>query len=772
MPQSTSTPESRDFLIVWTVVVIGACAAGFAPADPTGTAVIDVIERAALAGVVVWFAARSRPWTWCLLAGAAAVLAGSVWGLGIGLVASALTVAAILRPARRTPVVGALIGALSVQGLLRTAPIGRFGFTALITGVVTVSVVVSGYRGAGTLVQRRIRVTGGALVGFVLIASAGFAFTVRSSNSAMQHGLEYAQNGADSAAAGRQTPAALQLFVAREFFSKAQHKQHSPLMKLAYAVPVLAQHARLVTTAADSGRAVTADALEVVTVAPYRELRGSNGTFDLDRLETMRGPLAATISSTRQTLDRVDAATSPWLLGSLQRRVGEYRTELTDAVPQAEAALQAIDAAPMLLGADRPKRYLVLFANPAESRGLGGFIGAWAELEAHDGKVRLARHGHIDELNDASDWRTRSVSGPQDYLARYSRLQPERYLQNVSASPDFPTVAKVTGELYRQSMGTRIDGVLYVDPIALGALLELTGPVFPTDSWYRIDSDTAADYLMHDQYLRYSGRIDERVDLLSATAEATFEALTEGDLPTLGSITDALSPMVHQGRLLFSTTDPAVQSYLESVGLTGAFPEPRGDDLLSVRISNASTNKADYYLDQTTRYTVRHDPATGATHATARVTFVNHAPSSGEPAYILGNQDTRAGKVDGRPFGSDTVAVSLYSALRPTALSIDGVTAGIQVQRELGAWVGSQTVTIPPGGTMTIEIELEGSLDAGNDYRLTISPQPSARPRRTTVVVQPTDAAGRVVPDLVATRSFDDDRVEHLRVPATVTANR
>lgn len=774
MPQPTRTAESNEASrVVWAIVVIGAVAAGFAPAQPTGTVVVDVIERAALGGIVVWFAARSRRWTWLLLAGSAVVLAGSLWGLAIAVVAAGSALATGVQPPQRHgPIVGAVIGALSVQVLLRAATVGRFGFTALVTGAVVVSVVVSGYRAARPEAQRRIRITGGALVTLVLIAVAGFAFTVRSSATSMQRGLEFAQRGADSAAAGRQTPAGLALFVARESFSAAQRRQRSPLMKLAAAVPVLAQHARLVTTATDSGRTVTADAFDVVTVAPYRDLRTSKGTFDLQRLESMRTPIAATIASTRATIDRIDAVSSGWLLGSLQQRMTHYRSELTDAIPPAEEALHAIDAAPALLGADRPKRYLVLFANPAESRGLGGFIGAWAELEADNGHVRLRRHGHIDELNDASDWRTRTIPGPPDYLARYAVLQPERYLQNVSASPDFPTVAEVTEGLYRQAMGTRLDGVLYVDPVALAALLELTGPVFPTGTWYRIDAQNAADYLMHDQYLRYPGRTAKRVDLLSNTAEATFEALTDGDLPPIGRITETLSPMVHQGRLLFSANDPATESYLDRVGLTGAFPAARGGDLLSVRISNASTNKADYYLDQTTRYTVRFDPASGATTATARVTFVNHAPRAGEPAYVLGNQDSRAGKVGGRPFGSDTVTVSVYSALRPTALSIDGVRRGLQVQRELGAWVGSQTVTVPAGGRVTLDLDLTGTLSAGNDYRLTVAPQASARPRRTTVVVQPTGPGGDVRSDRAVTRSLDDGRIEHLRVPATVTANR
>lgn len=765
MPQLPTTNVRPT--LVWPIVVVAAVLAIGAPGEPTGSGVVDAVQRALLGGVVTWFAARSRNWTRFLLSGAALVLAGSIWwfvAAAVALVvAAAGTFAEARRPGRYEAVIGAVVGAVSIQVLLRAAEIGRFGFTALVTGVVTVAVLLSGYRAAAPVVQRRLRMAGGAVVGFVLLATAGAVATVWRSAGQLDEALHYAQIGSESVADGRQGPATLAMWAAEVKFTAAQRTQRSALSKPARVVPVLAQHIRLVTTATDAGRNVSADAYTTLSEADYRDLRGSDGTFDVALIRSMQAPVRGAIATTRQTLARIDSVSSPWLLDTYRDRVAEHRRALAGTIPHAEAALDALEMAPDLLGADDARTYLVLFGNPAESRGLGGFIGAWAELEADDGRVRLTRHGHIDEFNDASDWRTRSISGPDEYLARYSRLQPHRYIQNVSASPDFPTVAQVAGELYDQAMGTRVDGVLYVDAVALGALLEITGPVLPANSWNRVHPETAADFLMHDQYLTYEGRTTRRVDVLSATAEATFTALTEGDLPSIGRITDTLAPMVHQRRLLFWAEDAAVADYLDGIGLSGAFPESGDGDLLSVRISNASTNKADFYLDQSTRYAVHHDPATGATRATARITFDNRAPTSGEPAYVLGNQDTRTGKLDGRPFGSDTVSVSVYSALRPSSSTVDGVARSLQTQRELGAWVGSQTVTVPPGGRVVVEIELAGRLPPGADYRLTVVPQPSARPRTTTVVVQPPETGtGRSEP--VATRSFGDE-LGHLSVP-------
>ena len=374
---------------------------------------------------------------------------------------------------------------------------------------------------------------------------------------------------------------------------------------------------------------------------------------------------------------------------------------------------------------------------------MGGFIGAWGQLDAVNGHLKLVRHGKMAELNDATDWHTRTITGEPQFLARYSDLQPARFIQNISASPDFPTVARVAEQLYPQAGGEKVDGVFYVDPNALAVLLKLTGPVEADGIPQKLTAANAAAFLMNGQYTEFPD-VDDRTDQLSNAAEATFNALTSRELPTIGQITKTLSPMVHQRRLLLSVTDPAEQRYLASIGLTGAFPEPAGNDLLSFRISNASQNKADYYLQQLTQYEVNYEPKSGHTTSTATVTLTNNAPTSGEPAYVLGNQDTRSGKVDGRPYGSDTLQLSFYSGLHPVSMSAGGKPVDIQVQRELGAWVATATLTLDPGERLAIKANFAGDLRAGKDYRLTIVPQATAAVWATGLRFNPLDPAGQV----------------------------
>ena len=116
--------------------------------------------------------------------------------------------------------------------------------------------------------------------------------------------------------------------------------------------------------------------------------------------------------------------------------------------------------------------------NNAEARATGGFIGSYALLTAHDGKLSVGPVFRTSTWNDAM----RAVvdptlTAPVDYLLRYAQFQPATNLQNVNLSPDFPTVGGALISLAPQAGVGHVDGVFSVDPVGLAALLRLTGPV-------------------------------------------------------------------------------------------------------------------------------------------------------------------------------------------------------------------------------------------------------------------------------------------------------
>ena len=79
-------------------------------------------------------------------------------------------------------------------------------------------------------------------------------------------------------------------------------------------------------------------------------------------------PVTQTSRSLKRARSKLDAAETGWLLPVATDPLSTYRDQLDRAIPEADGALRALKVAPGLLGGNGTRHYLLLFANPAESR--------------------------------------------------------------------------------------------------------------------------------------------------------------------------------------------------------------------------------------------------------------------------------------------------------------------------------------------------------------------------------------------------------------------
>ncbi len=95
----------------------------------------------------------------------------------------------------------------------------------------------------------------------------------------------------------------------------------------------------------------------------------------------------------------IDAVDSPWLVDQVESPLESAAAEFDDNIDQVETAVQALQAAPGLLGGDGVRNYFVAFTTPAEARGTGGFMGNYAVLTADDGALSVSEFGRTADLN-------------------------------------------------------------------------------------------------------------------------------------------------------------------------------------------------------------------------------------------------------------------------------------------------------------------------------------------------------------------------------------
>ena len=194
---------------------------------------------------------------------------------------------------------------------------------------------------------------------------------------------------------------------------------------------------------------------------------------------------------------------SPWLVGILAKKLDTLDAKVERAAYDAETAKIAVEVLPKLLGGDGDRRYFVAFQTPAELRGDGGLIGNFAEIAYQNGDISLTRNARDSDWNTGNPGVPRTLTAPEDYKRRYGKAHPENTIQNITLSPDFPSVAQVIEGVYPQTGGQPVDGVISFDPIALAQFLRLTGNVRVPGYNVELTPDNTADILLQQQYTMF-----------------------------------------------------------------------------------------------------------------------------------------------------------------------------------------------------------------------------------------------------------------------------
>lgn len=571
--------------------------------------------------------------------------------------------------------------------------------------------------GAGRSRSRVAAVAGG----LALVLVAPYGLTAARAAPVLTAGVRSARQG--MAAAGDGSPACVAglLSSASRDLHEARRQLREWWGRPVGIVPVVAAHARALNELTGAAAGIAAPAAEAARLAAAPVVVTPGRPVDVAALARLQRPLDATVAAMAAAVKVVARVRSPLLLPSAGRRLDRAGDELGRMLRRGRGVAQLVRAARAMLGGGGPRRYFVAIENPAEQRASGGIIGVYAELTVTDGHMAIERLGRNEDFvgSPAAALAAGQPVGPPDFQARYRGFGPERYFLNAPLSPDFPTVATVVEDLYPRLGGHAVDGVISVDPIALAALLEFTGPV-PVPGWPEpLTAANAATILLHDQYVDLAG--EARDAFLLGAAQAIFARLSSTPVPSPHALVRALAPAVRAKHLLVHSARPGEQLALESAGLAGAIAPVRGD-FLQVVTQNSGQNKIDWFQRRDVSYHAAYDPVTGMVRSRLQVRLTNAAPAEGLPGYIIGGPGFPVGAGQARSW------VSVYSPLGLDGATLDGAAVAPKAEDELGRHVYSVFVTLGAGRSATLELSLSGVLRDRPEYHLDVGRQPTVTP--------------------------------------------
>jgi hypothetical protein len=278
---------------------------------------------------------------------------------------------------------------------------------------------------------------------------------------------------------------------------------------------------------------------------------------------------------------------------------------MAPAQAQATVAVAAAKVAPAAMAENTSKNYLLLFYNPAELRGAGGFSGAVGVVSITDGSPHDLQIKNHDTFNPLIK-KPLNVPYPLDrYLTFYNdKLE----LGDAGWDPDFPTSARASEALYNSATGTDLDGAVAFDPYAVQAMLGVIGPV-----------DVP-------QYGRFNNRdFFSRLDQIVNASPAGKGALAPIAQVVVQKVLDA--PVADWPRLLVAfqrmATQRHVQLYMHDDVLRTAAQQAHYDgsildapaDYLLVADSNVGATKGDYFVKKSVDLKVQVSPEGVARHA-------------------------------------------------------------------------------------------------------------------------------------------------------------
>ncbi|NMM16976.1 MAG: DUF4012 domain-containing protein [Cellulomonas sp.] len=418
----------------------------------------------------------------------------------------------------------------------------------------------------------------------------------------------------------------------------------------------------------------------------------------------------AAVQEARAQLARIDTNA---LLGLVAQPVAALRTQVDEVGKTTATAARAAELVPSMMGADGPRDYLLLVQNNAEPRATGGIPGSIVHLRADGGAVQVVEQRSGGSLSGLAA-SALPLTAEEDAI--FGPLLGTD-MRDVTFTPDFPRSAALAREIWIQRVGGTVDGVLSVDPGALARLLGATGPV-TTAGGVQITSANAVELLLNTVYKDIAKPAAQDA-FFTATSAAVFSAVVSGQ-GHASAVIDALAQSAREGRVMIWSAHEEEQRRLAGTVLSGELRGVVGSSaVVGVYLNDGTEAKMGYYLDLKVTGTATECLADGSQliHVSATLTSTAPADAAKLPVYLTGG-----GAVV--PRGQTRTNVLIYAPAGGGIESsrVNSAPGSLFAQTHDGLSVGALTITLEPGQTSTVELDVRSGPRQTGDPVIRLTP--------------------------------------------------
>ncbi|MCG8152517.1 DUF4012 domain-containing protein [Pimelobacter simplex] len=484
--------------------------------------------------------------------------------------------------------------------------------------------------------------------------------------------------------------------------------------------PVLGDDAEGVAAVAEVLRDLGRDGLPPVMDAAdqvsAQTFKPTAHVFPLEAVAALEEPARRSERAFDAASARLDDVDASGFIGPVETRFAALRALVDDARGTLGSTYRAARLMPVLLGQDQPRNYLLVLQNNAESRSSGGLPGSLSLVRASRGKVEI-----VDQRDMASLGASERPILPltSEERALFGEILGTAGV-DATLTPDFPRASELIRARWQQVTGQRVDGVMYVDPVAVSYLLATLGPV-PVPGYPAVGAKDVVARVENQVYALIP-TTQGQSDYQDAVAKGVFDVFANGG----GSAPDlirGLASGVQEGRVRMHFFDPAAQAEIAGTRIAGEFVgRDPGHPEVGVYVNDAGPTKMQYYLRQSGSLFSR--GCTGGRQTLGvSLTFENATPPNADelPDTITG-EFFPGNRTDP---GQQLLVVYVSSPVggEVVEMSVDGQRVdNPPVTTYAGRSVASVGVLLDPGRTQTVDVVLRSGEGQEGNPRLEMSP--------------------------------------------------
>jgi hypothetical protein len=391
----------------------------------------------------------------------------------------------------------------------------------------------------------------------------------------------------------------------------------------------------------------------------------------------------------------IAALPSRRLLGPLDTARTTLRTQSAKVLATATPAIALLQALPAAIGPGQ-HTYLLLLENPGEMRPGGGYIGAVGQVTFTNGAVSA----QVFRGSEFSDALVRDIPAPRPFDAYLQHGAPWN-LGDSDWSPDFPTAVEEIERFYFEATGVHPDGVIAVDPVALGGILSITGPISVPPYAPVI---TGANALTELNYITNMARPgDPGKVFLPPFGQAMVGRLIHAAVGEAPAMANSLATSARDKHIVLFFADAQLEALVRGAGFDGAVRAPLGDSL-QVLDANLSGGKGDIFVTRQFSLVAKVGDD-GVAHDQLTISYRNPVPSTAADRFLV-----KGAGADYRDYLQvfvpettqfDSLAVSINGGA-PHQVGPEAVT--YDFQREDIAYF----LIVPRNGSATVTLTYEG----------------------------------------------------------------